>query len=240
MKILFSPSEAKSSILGSDRFSIDSLIFPNLNRKFVLDKYENFIKTSYDLTKIFGTKNQNLINYYKNSFQQNVGIKAILRYDGVAFKSLDYRNLNKDSQNYIDQNTLIFSNLFGVVRANDILPDYKLKQGENLGDFKIDKFYSAELKKILDSYLDDDILDLRANFYDKFYRPSKNLITLKFIKNGKIVSHFAKHYRGIILNTVALHQIKSVDDFLNLNFHNLKLIDIKEIKNKTEINFEII
>jgi len=154
---------------------------------------------------------------------------------------LSYNNLEKSSQKYIDDNVLIFSNLFGVLKASDEIPDYKLKQGESFYDLKIDKFYNDNFSKELDKYLEnDDILDLRAGFYEKFYTIKKPYKTLKFIKDGKVVSHFAKAYRGEILKTIAQKNIKNFDDFMNLELKNLKLEEIKEQKLKTEIVYSII
>lgn len=170
MKILFSPSESKNQIKGSQ--SVGNFIFPNLNdkRKFVLEKYENYINSLNinELSQFFGLKDENLIKHYKSSFKEKNGIKAILRYSGVAYKSLDYENL--ENKHYIDENVLIFSNLFGIIKADDILPDYKLKQGAKLPNLNIEKFYKDNFSSSLDEYLkDDEILDLRVSFYEKFY-----------------------------------------------------------------------
>ena len=136
---------------------------------------------------------------------------------------------------------LIFSNLFGIIKADDILPDYKLKQGSKLPNLNIEKFYKDNFSSSLDKYLkDDEILDLRASFYEKFYTIKKPFFTLKFIKNGKVVSHYAKHYRGLILKEMAKNNIKSVDEFKNININELILLEIQEIKNKKEFIFEII
>ena len=240
MKILFSPSESKNQTKGSQ--SVGNFIFPNLNdkRKFVLEKYENYINSLNinELSQFFGLKDENLIKHYKNSFKEKNGIKAILRYSGVAYKSLDYENL--ENKHYIDENVLIFSNLFGIIKASDILPDYKLKQGAKLPNLNIEKFYKDNFSSSLDEYLkDDEILDLRASFYEKFYTIKKPFFTLKFIKNGKVVSHYAKHYRGLILKEMAKNNIKSVDEFKNININELILLEIQEIKNKQEFIFEI-
>ena len=97
-------------------------------------------------------------------------------------------------------------NLFGVLKAGDTgLPDYKLKQGETFSNLKIEKFYMDNFSKVLDEYLEnEDIIDLRAGFYEKFYKIEKPYTTMKFIKDGKVVSHWAKAYRGIILKLLAL------------------------------------
>ena len=168
-------------------------------------------------------------------------LKAIQRYEGVADDYLSYNNLEKSSQKYIDDNVLIFSNLFGVLKAGDNgLPDYKLKQGETFSNLKIEKFYNDNFSKVLDEYLkDEDIIDLRAGFYEKFYKIEKPYTTMKFIKDGKVVSHWAKAYRGIILKLIAQNNIKTIDELMNMEIQNLKIEEIKKQKQKTEIVYSI-
>ena len=245
MKILFSPSEAKNSGGVEKIFDQNSFIFPELfNKRFeIINSYNDFLKTASIplLEKLFGTKKVDVIEKYRQDIFKSPLLKAIQRYEGVAYDYLSYNNLEKSSQKYIDDNVLIFSNLFGVLKASDEIPDYKLKQGESFYDLKIDKFYNDNFSKKLDKYLEnDDILDLRAGFYEKFYVIKKPYKTLKFIKDGKVVSHFAKAYRGEILKIIAQNDIKTFDDFMNLELKDLKLEEIKEQKLKTEIVYSII
>jgi len=81
---------------------------------------------------------------------------------------------------------------------------------------------------------------LRAGYYDKFYRVTKECTTLKFLKNGKTVSHWAKAYRGIVLREVAKNEIESIKDFMKLEIANLSVHEIKKTKNKTEIVYNIV
>ncbi len=123
----------------------------------------------------------------------------------------------------------------------DEIPDYKLKQGESFYDLKIDKFYNDNFSKELDKYLEnDDILDLRAGFYEKFYFIKKTYKTLKFIKDGKVVSHFAKAYRGEILKIISQNDIRTFVDCVNLGWKNRRLEEIQEQKVKTEMVYSII
>ena len=106
-------------------------------------------------------------------------------------------------------------------------------------NIEIDKYYKKEFSKKLDEYLSDEVvLDLRAGHYDKFYKPKK-YITMKFIKNGKIISHWAKAYRGIVLKEMAKNQIKTKQELLNLQIDKLTLTEIQETKNKITIIYEI-
>lgn len=57
---------------------------------------------------------------------------------------------------------------------------------------------------------------------------------MKFIKEGKVVSHFAKAYRGEILKLLALKNIKTFEQLLNLQIENLSIVEIKEQKLKRD------
>ena len=162
--------------------------------------------------------------------------KAILRYNGVAFSHLDYESLDDASKEWLDENLLIFSHLFGVLKANDKIPYYTLKQGKKPG-FDIYKFYAPHIQKVLDEY-DDEYIDLRAKFYEKMFKP-KNSISFKFIKNNKVVSHFAKAYRGTLTRHIALHKPKNFEEVLKIDFEGIKIKEIIEKKGNKEIVCEI-
>ncbi|MFV7789224.1 YaaA family protein [Aliarcobacter lanthieri] len=244
MKILFSPSETKISGGEGNGFDKNSFIFPEFfeKRLEIINSYNKFLQiaSNDELYRLFGTKKNEIIEKYRIDIFKNPIMKAIKRYEGVAYDYLSYNNLEESAQKYIDNNVLIFSNLFGVLKASDKIPDYKLKQGETFLNLKIEKFYNDNFSNILDEYLqDEDILDLRAGFYEKFYTIKKPYLTMKFIKDGKVVSHFAKAYRGEILKTLAQNSINTFDDLMNLELKNLKIEEIKEQKFKREIVYSI-
>jgi len=243
MKILFSPSETKKDGGIQKYFNKDSFIFDKLfeKRLEILNIYNNFIKTASkeQLFKLFGTKKEDIVEIYRKDIFQTPILKAIQRYTGVAYDYLQYENLSKNEQKYIDENVLIFSNLFGVLKASDEIPNYKLKQGETFNNLKIEEFYNSNFSQALDEFLNDDIIDLRAGFYEKFYSIKKPYITMKFIKDGKVVSHWAKAYRGKILRLLAQKDVKTFEELLRLEIENLSLVEIKEQKLKKEIVYNI-
>ncbi|RRS32198.1 MAG: hypothetical protein P794_02165 [Epsilonproteobacteria bacterium (ex Lamellibrachia satsuma)] len=243
MKILLAPSETKRSG-GILPFDLNTLLFDELldPRMKLLHIYTNILQEGdmQVLSKMFGLKKESDILKYKRDILHEPAMKAIERYTGVAFDYLNYGELDNDAKNYIDENLLIFSNLFGVLSAKDLIPEYRLQQGKAIADIKPDQFYKPLLQPLLDRYLEgEDILDIRAGFYDKYYKPSLPHTTLKFIKEGKVVSHWAKAYRGIVLREIAKAGIKSIDEFIKLPIEGLSIHEIQTKKHKTEIIYTI-
>jgi cytoplasmic iron level regulating protein YaaA (DUF328/UPF0246 family) len=245
LKILFSPSEAKTSTGDLSPIDSTSFIFPELyaKREYVLSTYINFLHNAdkKTLEKLFGLKKEKeILSLQKIDLFKEPTLKAIKRYTGVAYEYLQYTTLTQKEQNFLDENLLIFSNLFGPLLAKDTIPYYKLKQGERLGDFAIEKYYAEHFTPALDQFLEDEfIVDLRAGFYLKFYKLKQPYITMKFTKNGKVISHWAKAYRGMVVKALAQHQPQNEKMFSEIVFENLSVIEIQKTKIKTEYIFEI-
>ena len=244
MKILFSPSEAKSALNTGSPINEKSFVFENLydKRAEILKRYDDFLKIAdvNQISKLFGIKNLKDGDELRQSVFYKGSVKAVLRYDGVAYRHLKYKTLPEEAKKFIDENTMIFSNLFGPILAKNPLPEYKLKQGEKISGLNIENFYKREFGDAIDKWLgDDDIIDLRAEFYEKFYKIKRPYTTFKFVKNGKAISHYAKAYRGAVLRLIALKTPKTADEIGKIKMENLRLMDVKKIGPKSEILLEI-
>jgi len=239
LKVLFSPSEAKKS--GGNEITQNRLGATNA-RDEILNTYNDIVASGDEelIKKLFGFKKFSECEPYIVDVFNSPLMCAIERYHGVAYNYLEYDMLNSDAKEYIKKNTIIFSNLYGPIYGGDTIANYKVKQGNNIGDIVPDKFYKDRFSYQLDLLLsNDDVLDLRAGYYDKFYKSNKNYTTLKFLKDGKVVSHWAKAYRGLVLKEIAKNNINSMEEFMTLEINNLQVKEIKVIKNKTEIVYNI-
>ncbi len=244
MKILFAPSESKEYGGKFPPINKDSFCCPKLYEKRleVLKIYQDFIDNApvEKLKKLFGIKDEKQIQKFKVNIFKEKTLKAIERYNGVAYQYLNYQDLTEKQKRFIDENLIIFSNLFGAILASDLIPFYKLKQGESIGGFKIEKFYKRHFQEELDKFIGDELLlDLRAGFYEKFYTIKKPFVTMKFLKNGKTVSHWAKAYRGLVVKQLSDNQPGTIDEIINADFSNMELVEVKQTKNKTELVYEI-
>ncbi len=239
LKILFSPAEGKKS--GGTQQK--QQLFGATNARDTILQAYNDIVLSEDETSIkqlFGIKKWADCQEYLCDIFDAPLLPAIERYRGVAYQYLDFDSLPTNAKEYLYNNTIIFSNLYGPLLGADTIANYKVKQGNTIGSFAPDKFYKERFSYQLDLYLaQSDILDLRAGYYDKFYKINKPYTTLKFLKNGKTVSHWAKAYRGIVLREIAKHNVDSLEAFLKLSIEGLHLQESKTTKNKTEIIYTI-
>jgi len=239
LKILFSPAEGKNA--GGDSLPTE-LLGSNDARLDILNEYNSIVKSGDEeaIKELFGIKKFSECEPYINDVFDSPLMHAIERYQGVAYKYLDFHSLDGDAKEYLKKNTIIFSNLYGAILGGDSIANYKVKQGNDIGSIIPDKFYKDRFTYQLDLYLhNDEILDLRAGYYDKFYKLTKPYTTLKFLKDGKTVSHWAKAYRGLVLREIAKHNISSLEEFKSLEIDGLQVKEIKVIKNKTEIVYNI-
>ena len=239
LKILFSPAEGKKSG-GEEKQRV--LLGADDARDEILKAYNEIIKSNDEekIKALFGFKKFSDCEPYVVDIFNSPLMSAIERYNGVAYEYLDFNSLHVEAQKYIKENTIIFSNLYGPILGADAIANYKVKQGNNIGEIEPDKFYKDRFSYQLDLYLgNSDILDLRAGYYDKFYKITKPYTTLKFLKDGKTVSHWAKAYRGLVLKALGENNVNSIEEFMALEIDSLHVKEIKVIKNKTEIVYDI-
>jgi cytoplasmic iron level regulating protein YaaA (DUF328/UPF0246 family) len=236
MKILLSPSETKIEGGKLPPVNQNSFFLKELypKREQIISQYNKYV-SSLDIDSLsnwFGLKKKEEAQKLKQGIADFHTMKALERYTGVAFSAIDYNGLDSASQNYIDKNMVLFSNLFGPILAKDLIPDYKLKQGAKIPNLNIESFYKKEFTKPLDEFVGEEVIDLRAGFHEKQYKPtSAKTVKIKFLKDGKVVSHWSKHYRGIIVRELALNKVKCLEDFFKLKIDNLEIADTETKKN---------
>jgi len=244
LHILFSPSENKTLHGSGNNFKTSNLLFGDKDvlRADLVQKY-NSIMTSEDkdeVRRLSGLKKYDDAKEFCEDIYKMPVAPAIERYVGVAFDYLSYATMNLDEQKFIREYTMIFSNLFGAIGAGDFIPPYKLKQGVKLENMNIATLYKKYFSQYLDDFLDDKlIIDLRAAYYEKFYTPRSQVVSMKFLKNGKTVSHWAKAWRGLMLRSFAQVQPNSLEEVETMQTSGIGLIDKIETKKKIELIYEI-
>ena len=240
MQILLSPSESKLSPKEIAKIAINETQndlqgnLQNTTKNILDDNFwggkearikhikaylQELTKSSDEqIAKIFGTKRVDLDALAEClNLAKTPRINAIRLYNGVAYKALDFDSLEKKSQEFILESTLIFSNLFGLVRAKEALPYYHLHQNYRSKDLNLNSLYSSQ-KNDIDAFLGLDfsdtsspkqnqkiIIDLRASVYVKAYPLKRARFTHPhyILPIPKGTSHKAKLHRGLALRELA-------------------------------------
>ncbi|PAF42101.1 peroxide stress protein YaaA [Helicobacter sp. 11S02596-1] len=244
MKILFSPSEGKKTsqiISDKDNFTfLDHLASSGSVLSEHIARYREILSEDDSVVaRLFGVKNLNS-SLEELSLCTHLGktsrMQAIRLYSGVAFKALDFDELPLEAQDFILKNVFIFSNLFGMVRSSDILPFYKCNQNFKFRDFNLCDFYQ-KLSPLLDKSLEGEkILDLRAEIYAKAYPIKSPHTRIEFLKNGKKVSHYAKHYRGVYLRELSLCPDSALEA---IESEDLEFLGHKMLGNATILTYAV-
>lgn len=132
---------------------------------------------------------------------------AIYRYTGVLYDALDAGSLPSPSL----ERLAIGSALFGIVRAGDTIPRYRLSGGSKLParDGALPTMKARWGSAISDALLevDDLIVDMRSGAYQQL-GPVPGAVTVRVESaqedgSRKVVSHFNKHYKGELARVLA-------------------------------------
>ena len=104
-------------------------------------------------------------------------LPAIERYSGTVYEGLSVATLTRASRTKADAAVLIFSGLWGVLRADEPVPPYRLPASAALpGLGVLATFWRPVLDDVLPDLLGDGlVVDLRSTDYGAMWRPSGEL-----------------------------------------------------------------
>ena len=207
MLVILPPSETKSDGGKSAPLDLESLSLPELNgvRRDVADA---LVALSGDLEASravlgLGTTDAAIAEVSRNAELWTAPTRpAITRYTGVLYDALDYPGMTRASKTKAADRLMIGSALFGVVSAADLIPAYRLSGGSKLPGFgTLGSVWKPVLSPALDA-IDDFVVDLRSGVYQKL-GPVDGAVTATVVTeyadgSRKVVSHFNKHYKGLV------------------------------------------
>ena len=209
MLIVLPPSETKS--FGGDHPPLDwdSLSFPELNS--VRKQIAADLVALDDPFTVLGISDKLAAEVEANQeLLTSPTTPAILRYTGVLYDALSAGTLPNEAL----QRLAVGSALFGVVRAGDLIPHYRLSGGTKLPTSDgatptLKSRWGGLITDVLSS-ADDLVVDLRSGTYQQLGR-LKTAITVRVESvqpdgTRKVVSHFNKHYKGELARVLALSE----------------------------------
>ena len=161
------------------------------------------------------------------SWEQKEFEKAIERYSWVMYSAIDYKNMSKSWKKFFEDNFLIFSWMYGIVKPLDIIWNYKLP------------LEKADLYKFWWDIIPDSIIKLNPDFIvnllpinyakliwlwtncsrhkkklEKILNSWTKVININFLKkDGKKISHGVKKIKGEFIKNICENNIKDYKNF---------------------------
>jgi cytoplasmic iron level regulating protein YaaA (DUF328/UPF0246 family) len=219
--VLLPPSEGKTEPMSGSPLDLATLSAPALTvtRRRILDALVNVSKgNATRAAKRLGLGPTQLDELARNaSLREASTARADAVYTGVLYGAWDPATLSPAERSYADRTVATASALFGVVRAGDHIPAYRLSAGVELPRLgPVAALWRKPLGKALDELTDGGLLvDLRSGAYVNLHKPAGTLAarttTIRVLSeiNGvrKVVSHFNKATKGEIVRALCTHQI---------------------------------
>ena len=231
MKIIFSPSkemreenifESKKIEFTESKFKDKTDILIGILKEKSLSEIENIMKLKGEL----------LNKTYKDiqDYDKLKSIPAISMYYGVSFKELNLEDYSEKSLEYLKNNLLILSALYGVSLAFDLLKKYRLDMTMSIIDKGLYNFWKKDINDYISNILSKDevLLNLASGEFSKMIDSKKiSIINVDFKeeKDGayKSVSIYSKKARGQFLNYLVKNQIANLEDIKKIKLDGYSL-----------------
>ena len=159
----------------------------------------------HSLEKLFGVKEKNLKESYESILDMlnSPTLPSIERFSGVMFKAIHYFSLDLAEQERFNESTLFIDGMFGLIKPQDFLPEYKLKISSKFLDINLTKFWKERLKGEFDSLFRNKlVIDILPEAHRKVVSKNENTQYLEIsfvdLKNGKYkqAGHNSKELKG--------------------------------------------
>ena len=240
MKIIFSPSkemreenifENKKIEFTEPKFKDKTNILIGILKEKSLSEIENIMKLKGEL---LNKTYKDIQDYDKLKF-----IPAISMYYGVSFKELNLEDYSEKSLEYLKNNLLILSALYGILLTFDLVKKYRLDMTMSIIDKGLYNFWKKDINDYISNILSKDevLLNLASGEFSKLIDNKKiSMINIDFKeeKDGvyKSVSTYSKKARGQFLNYLIKNQIANLEDIKKIKLDGYSLNkDLSDEKN---------
>ncbi|WP_040810766.1 peroxide stress protein YaaA [Nocardia concava] len=213
MLVLLPPSETKSDGGSGGPLDLDSLAMPQLTAvrdKLVTQVVGLAADADASRTALGLGKGADAEIARNAALRTSATRPALDRYTGVLYDALDAPGFTKAQRAKAEARLGIGSALFGVVRAGDPIPAYRLSGGSKLpGLPTLQSLWKPVLPEALKAEAAGQLLvDLRSGTYQALGRVpgaiTATVLTERPDGKRTVVSHFNKHHKGLLARALVL------------------------------------
>ena len=221
MLVLLPPSETKRD--GGDEGSaldLAALSFPQLHsaRKPVLAAVKALSRNVAESSAALGLSPAQRFEVDRNrALSKSPTMPVMDRFTGVLFDGLAAAELDAPARQWLEDHVVVHSALFGLLRAGDRIPAYRLSHDSRLAGLPLRKHWSAAIAAALAEY-PGLILDLRSESYASLGPAPvrENSVYLRVVSEGadgrkRALNHFNKKGKGEFVRALARAGIRHED-----------------------------
>lgn len=204
MWLILPPSETKRDG-GAEGSALDlhELSFPSLNpvRRKVLSATGRLARNRKTASAALGLGPTQLFEVERNrALRRSPVLPALERYTGVLFDAIDVPTLSPVGRQFARDHLVIHSALFGLLRADDQIPAYRLSHDSRLPELPLGKTWRGVLGREL-GRLGGLILDLRSEAYVAMGAAPEGSWFLRLVSEDdrgvrRALNHFNKKGKG--------------------------------------------
>lgn len=211
MLVLLPPSETKGD--GGDEsapLDLSSLAFSALTpeRSRAISALKKLSRSVGESTTALGLGPTQRFEIDRNrSLAISPTMPAVERYTGVLFDGLDTGSLGAASRSWLGSTVAIHSALFGIVRADDPIPAYRLSHDSKLPGLRLRELWATSIAREL-AASNKFVLDLRSEAYVHFGPAPSNSVFLRVVTESaggqrRALNHFNKKGKGEFVRAMA-------------------------------------
>lgn len=234
--ILLAPSDGKQD--GGNPFAPDMFDYRSSNtfnyfnelnpsRRELIAAVHQAIESADELEEIFGVKGEALEAALKANLEilRAPLMSALDRYSpGVMYEAMDFAGLPTGAQRRLLENGIIFSGLFGLLRPDDLIPNYWLRMDAALPEVgKVYQFWRPRLSGVLNATLKDRVVwNLLSGLHEKAWDDEHTyhmLIDVQFVRESggerKTLTKGLKPLRGQLVNYIVRETVEEIDGLID-------------------------
>jgi cytoplasmic iron level regulating protein YaaA (DUF328/UPF0246 family) len=222
--LLLPPSETKREGGQADQLDLAALGFPELTaqRRRTLSALRELSRSIKGSMAGLGLSPNQRDEIDRNrAITRSPVLPAIERYTGVLYDGLDAATLNSEARQFAAQHVVVHSALFGLLRADDPIPAYRLSHDSRLPGLRLRPHWREAVTATL-TQQSRLILDLRSESYVALGPAPAGTWYVRVLSEDErgqrvALSHFNKKAKGEFVRAVVENggDFGSVDDVLS-------------------------
>ena len=220
MIVLLPPSETKHPGGDGPPVRLDTLSYPELSplRTALVDELVELAADTPKCRSALGLSASQELEIERNAaLRSSPTLPAINRYTGVLYDALDIESLTGAAANRARARLAVASALFGILRADDSIPAYRLSATSKLpGQPALSTRWRPLLEPVLTEMAADElVVDLRSGSYAALGRLSDavqvDVVSERPDGTRAVVSHFNKAHKGRLARVLATSRSEPTD-----------------------------